>query len=214
VSQLKANMMISLDGYTAGPEQSAENPFGIGGMQLNEWLFPLRAFHEMQGMEGGEVNASNPIVEGWFENIGATVMGRNMFGGGPGPWSEDPWKGFWGDNPPYHHPVFVLTHHAREPLEMEGGTTFYFVTGGIESALEQARDAAGGRDVSLGGGASAIQQSLAAGHLDELLLSLIPVFLGSGTRLFDNLGADVRRPEQVEVVEAPSVTHLRYRFGS
>jgi dihydrofolate reductase len=214
VAELKLNMMISLDGYTAGPEQSAENPFGIGGMQLNEWLFPLRAFHEMQGMEGGVVNASNAIVEGWFENIGATVMGRNMFGGGPGPWSAEPWNGFWGDNPPYHHPVFVLTHHARDPLEMEGGTTFYFVANGIESALEQAREAAEGKDVSLGGGASAAQQYLAAGLLDEVLLSLVPVFLGGGTRLFDNLGTNVARPQQIEVVEAPGVTHLRYRFAS
>jgi dihydrofolate reductase len=183
-------------------------------MQLNEWLFPLRAFREMQGMEGGEENASSPIVEGWFENIGATVMGRNMFGGGPGPWGDDPWKGFWGDNPPYHHPVFVLTNHAREPLEMEGGTTFHFVTDGIESALGQAQEAAGGKNVSLGGGASTVQEYLAAGLVDELLLSLVPVFLGSGTRLFDNLSADVARPQQVEVVEAPGVTHLRYRFAS
>jgi dihydrofolate reductase len=160
------------------------------------------------------VNASNPIVEGWFENIGATVMGRNMFGGGPGPWSAEPWNGFWGDNPPYHHPVFVLTHHARDPLEMEGGTTFYFVANGIESALEQAREAAEGKDVSLGGGASAAQQYLAAGLLDEVLLSLVPVFLGGGTRLFDNLGTNVARPQQIEVVEAPGVTHLRYRFAS
>ena len=214
MAELKLNMMISLDGYTAGPEQSAENPFGLGGMQLNEWLFPLRAFREMQGMEGGEVTASNPIVEGWFENVGATVMGRNMFGGGPGPWGAEPWNGFWGDNPPYHHPVFVLTHHARDPLEMEGGTTFYFVADGIESALEQARDAAEGKDVSLGGGASAAQQYLAAGLLDEVLLSLVPVFLGGGTRLFDNLGTNVARPQQVEVVEAPGVTHLRYRLAS
>jgi dihydrofolate reductase len=152
MSELRVNMMMSLDGYTAGPEQSAENPSGLGGMQLNEWLFPLRAFRELQGEVGGEDNASGPIVEGWLENIGATVMGRNMFGGGPGPWGPSPWNGFWGPNPPYHQPVFVLTHHAREPLEMEGGTTFYFVTDGIESAFEQATEAAVGRDVSLGGG--------------------------------------------------------------
>jgi dihydrofolate reductase len=206
-------MMMSLDGFTAGPEQSAENPFGIGGMQLNEWLFPLRAFRELQGMEGGEVNASTPIVEGWFENIGATVMGRNMFGGGPGPWGADPWMGYWGDDPPYHHPVFVLTHHARVSVEMQGGTTFYFVTDGIESALEQARTAAEGMDVSLGGGASTVQQYLAAGLVDELRISLVPVFLASGTRLFDNLGADARRPEQVEAIEAPGVTHIRFRFA-
>jgi dihydrofolate reductase len=205
-------MMMSLDGFSAGPVQSAENPFGIGGMQLNEWLFPLRAFHEMQGTEGGEVNASNAIVEGWFDNIGATVMGRNMFGGGEGPWGTDPWMGFWGNDPPYHHPVFVLTHHARESVEMKGGTTFHFVTGGIRSALDQARDAAGGEDVSLGGGASTVQQYLNAGLVDEILISLVPVFLGSGTRLFDNLGTGAPRPDQVEVVEAPGVTHIRYRF--
>jgi dihydrofolate reductase len=213
MSKLRLNMMMSLDGFVAGPEQSAENPFGIGGMQLNEWLLPLKAFREMEGEEGGEVNASTPVVEGWFENIGATVMGRNMFGGGPGPWGAEPWTGFWGENPPYHHPVFVLTRHAREPLEMQGGTTFYFVTDGIESALERAKEAAAGKDVSLGGGATAVQQSLAAGLLDEMLISIVPVLLGDGARLFDNL-ADARpKLEQVEVVEAPGVTHIRYRVG-
>jgi dihydrofolate reductase len=213
MTKLKLNMMMSLDGFSAGPAQSEENPFGVGGMQLNQWLFPLRAFRAMHGEEGGEVNASSPIVESWFDNIGATVMGRNMFGGGPGPWGDDPWRGFWGDDPPYHHPVFILTHHAREPVEMRGGTTFNFVTDGIESALEQARDAAGGRDVSLGGGAATVQQYLAAGLLDEALITLVPVFLGEGTRLFENVGDAPRRPEQVEVIEAPGVTHLRYRFA-
>jgi dihydrofolate reductase len=213
MSKLKLNMMMSLDGFSAGPEQSEENPFGVGGMQLNEWLFPLKAFREMQGEEGGEVNASSPLVEGWFDNIGATVMGRNMFGGGSGSWGEDPWMGFWGDDPPYHHAVFILTHHAREPVEMEGGTTFNFVTDGIESALEQAREAAAGKDVSLGGGATTVQQYLAAGLLDEMTITLVPVFLGDGTRLFDNLGKAPRRPEQVEAIEAPGVTHLRYRFA-
>jgi dihydrofolate reductase len=211
MSELRLNMMMSLDGFVAGPEQSPENPFGIGGMQLNEWLFPLRAFRELHGEDGGEVNASTPFVEGWFDNIGATVMGRNMFGGGPGPWGADPWTGYWGEDPPYHHPVFVLTHHAREPLEMQGGTTFRFVTEGIESALEQASEAAGGRDVSLGGGARAVQQYLAAGLLDEILISLVPVLLGNGARLFDDLGAARPRLEQVEAVEAPGVTHIRYR---
>jgi dihydrofolate reductase len=213
MSKLKLNMMMSLDGFSAGPEQSEENPFGVGGMQLNEWLFPLKAFREMQGEEGGEVNASSPLVEGWFDNIGATVMGRNMFGGGSGSWGEDPWMGFWGDDPPYHHAVFILTHHAREPVEMEGGTTFNFVTDGIESAFEQAREAAAGKDVSLGGGATTVQQYLAAGLLDEMTITLVPVFLGDGTRLFDNLGKAPRRPEQVEAIEAPGVTHLRYRFA-
>jgi dihydrofolate reductase len=214
MSKVRANMMMSLDGFVAGPDQSAENPFGIGGMRLNEWLFPLRAFREMQGEEGGEVNASTPIVEGWMDNVGATVMGRNMFGGGPGPWGADPWNGFWGDNPPYHHPVFVITHHAREPLEMQGGTTFHFVTGGIESALDQAKEAAAGKDVSVGGGAAIVQEYLAAVLFDEILVSLVPVFLGSGSRLFENLGSDPPTLEQSQVVEAPGVTHIRYRVGS
>jgi dihydrofolate reductase len=211
MSELRVNMMMSLDGYTAGPQQSAENPFGLGGMQLNEWLFPLRAFRELQGEEGGEDNASGPIVEGWFDNLGATVMGRNMFGGGPGPWGPSPWTGFWGSSPPYHHPVFVLTHHAREPLKMEGGTTFHFVTDGIESALEQATKAAAGKDVSLGGGATVVQQHLAAGLVDEILISLVPVFLVGGTRLFDDLGEARPSLEQVQAVEALGVAHLRYR---
>jgi dihydrofolate reductase len=214
MSNLRANMMVSLDGFSAGPDQSAADPFGIGGMQLNEWLAPLRAFRELHGMEGGEVDASNAVVEGWFDNIGATVMGRNMFGGGPGPWGPAPWMGFWGDDPPYHHPVFVLTHHVREPVEMQGGTTFHFVTDGAESALEQAREAATGKDVSLGGGASTVQQYLNAGLVDEILISLVPVFLHGGTRLFDNLRQGAPKPHQVEVVEAPGVTHIRYRFPS
>jgi dihydrofolate reductase len=214
MSKLRLWMMMSLDGYTAAPEQSAENPFGVGGMRLNEWLFELKAFREMHGEDGGEVNASTPIVEGQFENVGASVMGRNMFGGGPGPWGGDPWRGFWGENPPYHHPVFVLTRHPRGPLEMEGGTTFHFVTDGIESALEQARDAAGGKDVSLGGGATTVQQYLAAGLLDEMVISLVPVFLGGGTRLFDNLDGAEASLEQVEAIEAPAVTHIRYRLSA
>jgi dihydrofolate reductase len=137
-------------------------------------------------------------------------MGRNMFGGGPGPWDGDAWQGWWGDDPPFHHPVFVLTHHAREPLELNGGTTFHFVTDGIESALEQARAAAGGREISLGGGASTAQQYLAAGLLDELVVSLVPILLGGGARLFDNLGDAPPKLEQVEAVGAPGVTHIRY----
>jgi dihydrofolate reductase len=214
MSELRLNMMMSLDGFVAGPEQSEENPFGIGGMRLNKWLFPLKAFREMQGEEGGEVNASTPIVEGWMDNIGATVMGRNMFGGGPGPWAENSWNGFWGEDPPYHHPVFVITHHARKPLEMQGGTTFHFVTGGIESALEQAKQAAQGKDVSLGGGAATVQQYLAAGLLDEILISIAPVLLGRGARLFDRLGSNLPTLEQTQAVEAPGVTHIRYRAGA
>jgi dihydrofolate reductase len=202
---------MSLDGYVAGPDQSEENPLGIGGEELHAWAIPLKAFRETHGEQGGEVNASTPVIERMFENVGATVMGRNMFGGGPGPWGDDPWRGWWGDDPPYHHPVFVLTHHAREPLQMQGGTTFHFVTNGIESALEQAKGAAGGKDVKLLGGADVAQQYLAAGLVDEMVISLVPLFLGGGARLFDNLGSAGTRLEQVRVIDAPGVAHLHYR---
>jgi dihydrofolate reductase len=207
MSTLKLNITMSIDGYVAGPDQSLENPLGIGGEELHGWLVGLKAFRESHGGEGGEVNESTPFAEDILAGAGATVMGRNMFGGGPGPWDES-WRGWWGESPPYHHPVFVLTHHAREPLSMEGGTTFHFVTDGIESALEQARAAAGDRNVSLGGGASVAQQYLAAGLLDEVVVSIVPIVLGGGARLFDNLG-DVKL-EQVDSVAAPGVTHIRY----
>src|SRR5262245_14407358 len=154
MSRLRTNITMSLDGFVAGPDQSEKEPLGTGGMRLHEWLVSLKAFRETHGEGGGEVNASTPFAEGILADTGATIMGRNMFGGGPGPWGDDPWEGYWGENPPYHHPVFVLTRHPREPLEMEGGTTFHFVTAGIESALEQARAAAGEKDVSIGGGAN------------------------------------------------------------
>ena len=158
MSKLRFRISMSLDGFVAGPDQSVDNPLGVGGMRLHEWVFPLAAFRELHGLEGGEVNESTPVMAEAFANVGATVMGRNMFGGHPGPWDPaKPWNGWWGDDPPFHHPVFVLTHHARAPLELEGGTTFTFVTGGIEAALEQARRAAGGHDVSLGGGANVAQ---------------------------------------------------------
>jgi dihydrofolate reductase len=214
MSKLRFTIVMSLDGYVAGPNQSEQDPIGEGGMQLHQWLFPLEAFRELHGEEGGEVNASTPVVEGWFENVGATVMGRNMFGGGPGPWEESPWNGWWGDEPPFHHPVYVLTHYAREPLELQGGTTFHFVTDGIEAASEQAREAAGGKDVSLGGGASVAQQYLAAGLIDEMEISVVPLLLGGGARLFDNLGDAKPELEQVRAVEAPGVTHLTYRVRS
>jgi dihydrofolate reductase len=210
MSRLKANLTMSLDGFVAGPEQSEQDPLGIGGLRLHEWLLPLQAFRETHGEHGGEVNASTPFAEEILAGAGATIMGRNMFGGGPGPWAEDAWRGFWGEDPPYHNPVFVLTRHPREPLEMEGGTTFHFVTDGIESALEQARAAAGDKDVSLAGGASAVQQYLAAGLLDELVLSVVPLLLGDGARLFENLGDPPPKLEQVQAVEAPGVTHIRY----
>jgi dihydrofolate reductase len=210
MSKLRLSVTMSLDGFVAGPDQSEENPLGIGGELLHQWLLPLKAFRETHGEEGGEVNASTPIAEGILANTGATIMGRNMFGGGLGPWGEKPWSGYWGDDPPYHHPVFVLTHHAREPLEMQGGTTFQFVTDGIESALDQARAAAGDQDVSLGGGATVAQTYLAAGLLDEMVISVVPVMLGGGARLFDNLGDAKPKLEQVQTVEAPGVTHIRY----
>jgi dihydrofolate reductase len=210
MSKVKATITMSLDGYVAGPSQSTENPLGIGGEQLHEWLLPLQAFREGHGEEGGEVNASTPIAEGILGNVGATIMGRNMFGGGPGPWGDEPWRGYWGDEPPYHHPVFVLTRHAREPLELHGGTTFYFVTDGIGSALTEARAAAEDEDVSIGGGASVVQQFLAAGYLDELVVSVRPILLGFGARLFDNLGEPLPALRQVEAIDAPGVTHIRY----
>jgi dihydrofolate reductase len=210
MGRLKVTITMSLDGFVAGPDQSEKNPLGIGGEQLHQWLVPLKAFREGHGEQGGEVNASTPIAEGILGNVGATIMGRNMFGGGPGPWGDDRWRGYWGDDPPYHSPVFVLTRHAREPVEMQGGTTFYFVTDGIGSALEQARAAAEEKDVSIGGGANVVQQYLAAGLLDEILVSVVPIFLGGGARLFDNLGEPKPMLRQVESIDAPGVTHIRY----
>jgi len=210
MASLRFDIAVSLDGFSAGPNPSEEHPLGEGGMQLHEWAFELAAWREPHGKDGGEVNASTPVVEAMRANVGAVVMGREMFGGGPGPWGEDPWDGWWGDDPPFHTPVFVLTHHAREPLQKDGGTTFHFVTDGVQSAFEQARKAAGDHDVSLAGGADVAQQFLAAGLVDEFTLSVVPVLLGSGTRMLDNLGADVRLA-QADVVAAPGVTHLKYR---
>ncbi len=212
MSKLRCHISISLDGFAAGPNQSQENPLGEGGMQLHDWVVQLAAWREPHGYEGGEVNESTPIVEESRENVGAGLMGRNMFGPpGGGPWGDEQWTGWWGDNPPFHYPVFVLTHHARQPLEMEGGTTFHFVTDGLESALEQARQAAGGKDVLLSGGAEVVNEYLAAGLLDELRLSVAPVLLGDGARLFDDLGDAKVQLEQARVVEAPGVAHLEYR---
>ena len=211
MSRLRFKISMSLDGFVAGPNQSVENPLGIGGMRLHEWAFELAIFRSQHDLEGGEVNESTPVVEESLANIGATVMGRNMFGGHPGPWdARKPWNGWWGVNPPFHHPVFVLTHHKRESLKLEGGTTFTFVTNGIEAALEQARRAAAGKDVSLAGGASAAQQYLAADLVDEMEISLVPTLLGSGERLFEGVGDDLRGLELVRTVAAPKVTHLKF----
>jgi dihydrofolate reductase len=208
--RVKFQISVSLDGFVAGPNQSIEDPLGIGGEDLHRWMFELEAWRRMEGQEGGIANASTPVVEEAMTSYGAMIMGRNMFGGGRGPWREDPpWRGWWGENPPYHTPVFVLTHHRRAPLEMEGDTTFVFVTDGIGSALEQARSVAGDRDVAIGGGASTLQQYLAAGLVDEFELHVVPVILGAGERLFEQVG-DLKL-EQVRAIEAPGVTHLKYR---
>jgi dihydrofolate reductase len=210
LTRLRANIAMSLDGYTAGPDQSVDDPLGTGGMQLHGWAFTLKAWREPHGMEGGEVNASSEVVEESLANIGATIMGRNMFGG-RGPWDTQEWDGWWGDDPPFHHPVFIVTHFAREPMTMQGGTTFTFVTDGIESALAQATVAAGGKDINLAGGANIIQQYLAAGLVDQLQINLAPVLLGGGERLFDNLGGAELAFEGTRAVHAPGVNHLTYR---
>ena len=211
MSKLRLRISMSLDGFIAGPSQSVDNPLGIGGMRLHEWVFPLKAWRSMHGLEGGEVNESTRVVEESVANVGATIMGRNMFGGHPGPWhARDPWIGWWGTSPPYHHPVFVLTHHARDPLVLEAGNSFTFVTEGIESALERARRAAGSQDISLAGGAQAAQQYLAAGLVDEMEIHLAPTLLGSGERLFDRIGDDMHGLRLVRTIPTPNVTHLKF----
>jgi dihydrofolate reductase len=211
MSKVRFQQTISLDGYSAGPDQREDEPLGTGGEELHEWMFGLEAWLKSHGEEGGEVNASTPVVEQLESDYGAVVMGRNMFGPiGGGDWGDGSWKGWWGDNPPYHTPVFVLTHHPRDPVEMEGGTTFHFVTDGIEAAVERAREAAGDEGVLIAGGANTIQQALTAGLVDEFLLSVVPRLLGDGERPLDGVGADLEL-EQLESIEAPGVTHLRYR---
>jgi len=213
MSKLRLRIALSLDGFVAGPQQSVENPLGIGGLRLHHWALALLVWRAAHGLQGGEVNESSRVLEESTANIGATIMGRNMFGGHPGPWrTDEPWNGWWGPNPPYHHPVFVLTNHAREPLALEGGTTFTFVTDGIESALDQARRAAEGKDVSLAGGANIARQYLDAGLVDEMLLHLVPTLLGSGERLFDGM-SDLHGLQLAETVAAPNVTHLKFARG-
>jgi dihydrofolate reductase len=212
MGKVKFEISISLDGYVAGPNQSEEHPLGEGGMRLHEWVFKLAAWRAQHGREGGEVNASTPLVEETTRGVGAVIMGRNMFGGGPGPWGEDPWQGWWGEEPPFHLPVFVLTHHERGPLTL-ADTTFTFVSDGIESALEQARAAAGDEDVSIAGGAEAGRQYLAAGLVDQLQLNVAPVLLDAGTRLFEDRAGAGLELEPTLVVDTPDVTHLRYRVG-
>ncbi len=206
-------MAMSLDGYVAGPDQDLEHPLGVGGPRLHEWIFETRTGRGILGEEGGTTGVDDAAVAAGFAGIGATVMGRNMFGPvrgswGSGPWGDD-WHGWWGDDPPYHHPVFVLTHHARPSIEMQGGTTFHFVTDGIESALDQALAAADGADVRLGGGAATIQEYLRAGLVDELHVAIVPVLLGGGERFFDSLGDVPDGYECAELVAGESVVHAR-----
>jgi dihydrofolate reductase len=209
MNHVRFEISMSLDGYSAGPDQSLDNPLGVGGEQLHEWAIADAAWREQHGLEGGERSVNTDMVEEMFANVGAVIMGRNMFGGGPGDWDAD-WKGWWGDDPPFHLPVFVLTHHEREPLPMDGGTTFTFVTDGVDAALAQAQNAAGpDKDILISGGAATIQQFLEAGLVDSFQLHVVPVILGAGTRLLDGLDPGTITLDRV--VDGPGVTHLRYR---
>jgi dihydrofolate reductase len=208
MSSVTCHIAMSLDGFVAGPNQSPDNPIGEGGQRLHEWAFATYSWRKQHGLDGGERNADSEVVDDVSQGVGAYIMGRKMFGGGDGPWDEA-WTGWWGKDPPFHTAVFVLTHHPREPLPMQGGTIFNFVTDGIESALEQARVAAGERVVSIAGGASAVQQYLAAGMLDELFLHIVPIVLGAGERLLEKVGDPTLEP--IEVIASPAVTHVRYR---
>jgi dihydrofolate reductase len=207
---ITCQISVSLDGFVAGANQSLENPLGEGGERLHDWIVETASWREQHGETGGEDSADSAVVAEATRGIGAYVMGRKMFGGGPGPWDES-WRGWWGEDPPFHVPVFVLTHHPREPLPMAGGTTYTFVNGGIEEAVERARAAASGGVVSIAGGANTVQQALRAGLLDELYLHIVPLILGAGERLLDNVGAPTLEP--VKVVPSPTVTHIKYRVG-
>lgn len=211
--KLKLDISMSLDGFVAGPNQTLENPLGEGGEGLHEWVVRLASWREPHGLSGGDADAvDDEVVAEGIRATGAVIMGRRMFSGGEGPWADDTnADGWWGDNPPFHVPVFVLTHHARETVVKDGGTSFTFVTDGVEAALEQARAAAGHKDVSLAGGANVAQEYLQAGLLDELQLHLVPVFLGGGVRLFEELGTEPIELETMRVIESDAVTHLMFR---
>lgn len=203
-----AAFSISLDGFGAGPNQRIENPLGERGEELHEWMFPTKMFQQMMGKEGGTKGTDNEFAEKSFKNIGAWIMGRNMFGPIRGPWPDDNWKGWWGESPPYHVPVFVLTHHEREPLVMQGGTIFYFVTDDIESALEKAKLAAKGKDIRIGGGASTIRQFLQAGLIDEMHLAFSPVLLGSGEHLFSEIDLPRLGFSNTQVIHGEKASHI------
>lgn len=199
---------ISIDGYGAGPRQDLENPLGVGGLALHEWVFPTHTFQKIHGEGRGETGVDDDFAARGFEGIGAWIMGRNMFGPIRGPWPDGSWKGGWGDDPPYHVPAFVLTHHARANVRMEGGTEFRFVTGGIHEALERAKEAAAGRDIRLGGGVSTIRQYLRAGLIDELHFAVAPVLLGSGEHVFAGLNLPALGYDVVEHVPTARATHV------
>jgi len=211
MGKVVAEISVSLDGHVAGPNPTLENPLGEGGDQLHEWAVRLESWREPHGLSGGETGPDDELFAESVRATGAVVMGRRMFSGGEGPWESDPnADGWWGDEPPFHKPVFVVTHHAREPL-VRGGTTFTFVTDGVESAIEEARAAAAEKDVLVAGGANAIDQGIEAGLVDELQIHLAPVLLGGGARLFDGVGRELLRFEPTKVLDSPLVTHLRYR---
>jgi dihydrofolate reductase len=212
MTKLRFNITMSLDGYVAGPNQSVRHPLGEGGEQLHDWAFATQTFRAIHEMEGGATGPDDEIAKEYFQNVGATILGRHMFGGGNGPWGDKPWNGWWGENPPFHMPVFVLTHHARDSLVMQGGTTFHFVTEGIHAAFERAKEAARGKDITLGGGADVAQQYLNAGLIDEMEIHIVPVLLGDGTRLFDNTGGRQVGYECIRVINSPSVSHYKYRL--
>jgi dihydrofolate reductase len=204
-----ASFSISIDGFGAGPSQDRDNPLGVGGMALHEWVFGTRTFQgKLFGREGGATGTDDDFAARGFENLGAWILGRNMFGPVRGPWPDDSWKGWWGDNPPYHVPVFVLTHHPRAPLVMKGGTTFHFVTDGIHAALQHARAAAGARDIRVGGGVATIRQYLQAGLIDDMHLAISPVLLGSGEHLFAGLDLPKLGYRRSEHTPTPGATHI------
>jgi dihydrofolate reductase len=199
---------ISLDGYGAGPDQALERPLGVGGMALHDWAFTTRTFRQMFGDQGGATGIDDDFAARGFRNIGAWILGRNMFGPVRGPWPDEAWKGWWGDNPPYHVPVFVLTHHARDPIVMKGGTTFHFVTEGIHAALQRAREAAGALDVRLGGGVATVREYLVAGLVDDMHLAISPVLLGSGEHLLAGIDLPRLGYHRTEHVPTPNATHV------
>lgn len=204
---------ISLDGFGAGIKQDRTEPLGAGGEELHNWIFPTKVFRELGRKDGGTEGTDNEFVKKSFENMGAWILGRNMFGPVRGPWLDDEWKGWWGEEPPYHVPVFVLTHHPRKPVTMKGGTTFYFITDGLEAALEEARKAANGKDIRIGGGVSIIRQCLEAGYIDELHIAISPLFLGAGEHLFSGLDMTALGYNQIETVAGENATHIIIKKG-